>query len=343
MAIGFVRRHPNGSPIWLHATRSVAAAQRVRDARWGDFLNIVAQDGDGWAEVAWGDARYFIREEEIVAERPLELLFVDVGQGDGCIVVPPEMGAHERVLIVDAGQYGHMLGLVKWRFGKLMRDFRFHAAILTHPDQDHYLGFRDIFRHPHAHFDCVYHNGIAERTGPDPLGATDASGRYLTGTVVTSADVDAVYATGGPNQSKTYGRVMRAALDSGRVGSVEMLSTLHGQVEAGRTWLPQFAPSDGRACTIEVLGPVPETGSDGRPLAPVVRHEHRLDREERGHDEERPLDRPATRSRWVTHSPGGAISTSPPRTTCCVTTAALPRPHPCRRPSPGPGAGWAPM
>jgi beta-lactamase superfamily II metal-dependent hydrolase len=265
MAIGFVRRHPNGSPIWLHATRSVAAAQRVRDARWGDFLNIVAQDGDGWAEVAWGDARYFIREEEIVAERPLELLFVDVGQGDGCIVVPPEMGAHERVLIVDAGQYGHMLGLVKWRFGKLMRDFRFHAAILTHPDQDHYLGFRDIFRHPHAHFDCVYHNGIAERTGPDPLGATDASGRYLTGTVVTSADVDAVYATGGPNQSKTYGRVMRAALDSGRVGSVEMLSTLHGQVEAGRTWLPQFAPSDGRACTIEVLGPVPETGSDGRP------------------------------------------------------------------------------
>lgn len=265
MAIGFVRRHPNGTPIWLHATRSLAAAQRVRDARWGDVLNIVAQGADGWTEIAWGDARYFVRDDEIVGERPLELLFVDVGQGDGCIVVPPEMGANERVIIVDAGQYRNMLGLVTWRFGKLMSDFRFHAAVLTHPDQDHYLGFRDIFRHPHAHFERVYHNGIAERAGADALGATDPSGRYLTDTMVTQADVDALYAPGGPNQSKAYGRVMRAALDSGRVGSVQMLSTLHGHTEAGRTWLPQFAPSDGRACTIEVLGPVPEVGTDGRP------------------------------------------------------------------------------
>jgi beta-lactamase superfamily II metal-dependent hydrolase len=265
MPIGFVRRHPNGTPIWLYATRSLAASQRVRDARWGDVLNIVAQDGDGWAEIAWGDARYFIRDDEIVAQRPLELLFVDVGQGDGCIVVPPEMGADERIIIVDAGQYRNMLGLLTWRFGKLMQDLRFHAAVLTHPDQDHYLGFRDIFRHPHVHFDRVYHNGIVERAGPEPLGSTDASGRYLTDTVVSQADMEAVYAAGGPNQSKTYGRVMRAALDGGRVAGVEMLSTLHGHSEDGRTWLPQFAPSDGRACTIEVLGPVPEPGADGRP------------------------------------------------------------------------------
>jgi hypothetical protein len=37
-----------------------------------------------------------------------------------------------------------------------------------------------------------------------------------------------------------------------------MLSTKHGQKHAGRTWVPDFAPNDGRSSTIEVLGPVPE-------------------------------------------------------------------------------------
>lgn len=266
MAIGFVGRRPDGSSIWLHASKSLAANQRVRDVRWGDFLNIVSQTGDGWAEIAWGAARYFIREADIAPVRPLELLFVDVGQGDGCLVVSPDTGPEERVLVVDAGQRDNMLALIKWRFGKLKKRFQFHAAVITHPDQDHYLGFRSIFRHQHAHFDRVYHNGLAERAGSDPLGPSDVAGTHLIGLVPDRATLEAVYAPGSPNLAKTYGKVMRDALDGGRVGDIRMLSTLHGHQDAGRTWMPQFAPSDGRAFTIEVLAPVPGAAADGGPM-----------------------------------------------------------------------------
>ena len=40
-----------------------------------------------------------------------------------------------------------MIGMLKWRFGKLTQRFEFHAAVISHPDQDHYLGFRPIFQH----------------------------------------------------------------------------------------------------------------------------------------------------------------------------------------------------
>src|SRR5690606_33205614 len=128
MPTGFVRRHPQGGIIWLHAAPTATAATRVRDVRWGDFLNIEAQRDDGWMQIRWGTERYFIRGEDVVATRPLEIVFVDVGQGDGCFVVPPEAGPRERVLVIDAGERRNMLGMLRWRFGKLMREFRFHAA-----------------------------------------------------------------------------------------------------------------------------------------------------------------------------------------------------------------------
>ncbi|NNE22844.1 MAG: hypothetical protein HKN11_09560, partial [Rhizobiales bacterium] len=44
-----------------------------------------------------------------------------------------------------------------------------------------------------------------------------------------------------------------------------MLSTGHGKLEAGRSWLPGFAPSERPAYQIEVVGPVLEHDSAGTP------------------------------------------------------------------------------
>ena len=41
--------------------------------------------------------------------------------------------------------------------------FQFHAAVITHPDKDHYRGFEPIFASPQFGFDVVYHSGICER------------------------------------------------------------------------------------------------------------------------------------------------------------------------------------
>ncbi len=44
-----------------------------------------------------------------------------------------------------------------------------------------------------------------------------------------------------------------------------MLSTAHGTLEGGRSWLPGFSPGESPDLTIEVLGPVVEPDGQGRP------------------------------------------------------------------------------
>jgi beta-lactamase superfamily II metal-dependent hydrolase len=250
----FAGRRNDGERIFLFKEDKTS---KVRDVRWGDFLNVESTTPDGWSKIKWGEDHLFIRTEHLVDERPVELIFLDVGQGDGCIYVSAETGAAERIMIIDAGIGDNMLRFLKWRFGKLTSTFAFHAAVVTHSDKDHYNGFQSIFSHPHVTFDRVYHNGIAERTGSDALGPTDATGRFLTGIVVTNTDMQTLYSDPAVRGNKLYPKLMHTAMTSGRVGRIEMLSSFHGTMEDGRTWMPGFAPSDGRSTHIEVLGPVP--------------------------------------------------------------------------------------
>lgn len=255
MPLTFVGRRADGEKIYLFAANKTT---KVRDVRWGDSLKVLAQTTDGWSQVKWGTEILFIRTEHIVAERPVEVIFLDVGQGDGCIFVSAETGDDERIMIIDAGIAENMLGFIKWRFGKLKNEFRFHAAVITHPDQDHYQGFQSILDHEKVRFTRVYHNGICERTGADLLGPTDAAGKFLTSIVATDASIRALYADPAVRGDKRYPKLMQTALTSGRVDAVEMLSTKHGTKHAGKAWVPGFAPNDGRSSTIEVVGPVPE-------------------------------------------------------------------------------------
>jgi beta-lactamase superfamily II metal-dependent hydrolase len=255
MAISFAGRRADGEKIYLFAANRTA---KVRDVRWGDALNILEQTPDGWSKIKWGAEHLFIRTEHVVAKRPVEVVFLDVGQGDGCLYVSAETGAEERIVIVDAGIADNMLGFLRWRFGKLKNEFRFHAAVVTHPDQDHYKGFQPIFDHDKVGFDRVYHNGICERANGDVLGPTDPTGKFLTGIVPTDAALRALYADAAVRGGKRYPKLMHTAFSSGRVDAIEMLSTKHGQEHAGKSWMPGFAPTNGRSSTIEVLGPVPD-------------------------------------------------------------------------------------
>jgi beta-lactamase superfamily II metal-dependent hydrolase len=264
MPTGFVKRRADGEKIWLYSAKEQTSGKRVRDVRWGDFLKIEDQSADGWSTIAWGTKSYFLRSENITDTRPVEVVFLDVGQGDGCIVVSPETGAAERILIVDAGIGDNMLRFLKWRFGKLKETFRFHAAIVTHPDQDHYGGFQAIFEHDKVEFDRVYHNGITERDTGELFGPTDPTGRFLVDIAETHDDLNTLYSDAAVRGSKKYPKLMHKALTSGRVDRIEMLSTRHGTSHDGRSWVPQFAPPDGRVMTLEILGPVPDLAPNGK-------------------------------------------------------------------------------
>ena len=254
-------RYAKGPVVYLYDRANLKTKRK--QLLWGDWLRIGEDIDAKWSEISWGTETFAIRKADYQEERLLELIFLDVGQGDGCILTTPHTGAAEKILIIDAGEGTNMKRFLNYRFRDFKKSFTFHAAVVTHPDSDHYRGFQPIFSHKRISFDHVYHNGIMERTGPDLLGPVQ--GGYLTDLRATQQSVMNLYQNPAVRGGKWYPKLLWTALNSGRVQNVAMLSTEHGKKDGGKTWMPGFAPSDQANFTIEVLGPVVENDQNGEP------------------------------------------------------------------------------
>lgn len=63
---------------------------------WGDWVGVKDQDGvNGWLPVRTRGEDGWLRSADLTPERPLEVNFVDIGQGDGTFIVTPD----DRMLI----------------------------------------------------------------------------------------------------------------------------------------------------------------------------------------------------------------------------------------------------
>jgi beta-lactamase superfamily II metal-dependent hydrolase len=254
------------------------AGKNVREVIWGDYLRVAGPPVNGRLPIDWSPQdpakrKTLYIDEELTAERrPLEIIFVDVGQGDGAVLITPERDQSERIIVIDAGQTADMLNFLERRFKAYRNGFQFAAAVLTHPDKDHYYGFKDLFGSDKIGFDSVYHNGIVEKPvkgqwekiGGAPVKATD-SVSYLRELAVDRAETDSATGESDAAEGFDFPSVMRRALDNPAIKDVRMLSTRHAQDELDHAWMPGFAPSDRRGYTIEVLGPVVEERPDGTP------------------------------------------------------------------------------
>lgn len=253
------------------------ARKKFREVLWGDYLKVAGELPDGWLAIDWAARSptkrrtLYIPKADTVERRPLEIIFVDVGQGDGAVLISPETGGEERIVVIDAGQRGNMRAFLQARF-QTYRGFNFSAAVITHPDADHYLGFRELFGDGRIGFRTVYHNGLVERPvkgswaklGGEPQRDPATGVSYVAGLVTDDAAMRALLG-GQAGGSFDFPAVMRAAIDNTRIKNIRMLSTAHAQHEDGAAWMPDFAPSDRRGYTIRVLGPVVEEGPDGLP------------------------------------------------------------------------------
>lgn len=107
----------------------------------------------------------WIRKDQLQTHRCLEVVFVDIGQGDGCFLVTPE----NKKMVIDAGQFGNMRHFLHWRYGSTpgKKDTDFEAAIISHPDADHYMGFGQLFERDNFFFETVYTNGLMEYLATD--------------------------------------------------------------------------------------------------------------------------------------------------------------------------------
>ena len=263
------------------------AGRKERQVLWGDWLTLdpdMPQAGEWrWVRWAWKDPAkrklLKIRASEVSDRRPLEMIFLDVGIGDGSVLITPERatdpdlppGQQERVIVVDAGKGRAMRDFLDARFGTYRAGMAFHAAVISHADLDHYGGFRNIFSNKDISFEHVYHNGALELpTGTELEGMggitePDASGvRYLKQIVESDAAARATYDPETNPSNRTFARLIATAIAKGNVGSFSMLSTEHGHFAQGARWMPGFAPGDREGYTIEVLGPWAERDAAGK-------------------------------------------------------------------------------
>lgn len=253
-------RYAKGPITYLYDADDLSTKRK--QVLWGDWLRVTDDINDDWSKVLWGGDTLAVRKEDYQDERLLELIFLDVGQGDGCILTSPMVGPKEKIMIVDAGLHDNMYGYLQYRFRDFKKKFKFHAAVVTHPDSDHYRGFQPVFDHPNILFKNVYHNGLMERTGDDPLGAVEDG--FLTDIKASKTAARDLYSDDTVRGAKWYPELIWTALNSDRFENISMLSTHHGDKHNNQTWMPGFSPADNAEFTIEVLGPVVERAPNGK-------------------------------------------------------------------------------
>lgn len=222
---------------------------------WGSFLTLTGQTDGQWLEVALGDDRFWIDKADTQEHGTLELMFVDIGQGDGCLLTTPD----NRKVIIDAGAGDNMVRFLANKFQRSSKPVQFDAFVMSHPDEDHYFGFDPILTSEDYAVTTVYHSGLVERTADattETLGPRETiNGRsYVTNLVASNTDLDQLLTPAAVGK-KQFPRMMRKALDSPRVGEVRMLN-------ATDQFVPGYGPDD--AVTLQVLAPVPEDVGGGR-------------------------------------------------------------------------------
>jgi beta-lactamase superfamily II metal-dependent hydrolase len=256
-------------------TRPDPKSKAVNHLLLGDWLRITgATTSDGWVPVrARGDDGW-LNADEIGTRRPLEVNFVDIGQGDGCHIVMPD----DRVLLIDAGIGDNMIRFLSWRYnlrgrkvkgvaGVAANDpdatdpFLIDTVVMSHPDEDHYGGLTPIFAHPKLRFNRIFHNGIVERpitaadqiagltygSGEDIGGYLTVSGRkYLWELIHSDAEMKALSAQHASTTKKLL-TTFRTAIANSPSVEIRSLSVRDGT-------LPGFTSPE--APTFSLLGPV---------------------------------------------------------------------------------------
>ena len=252
----FIHKDPNGKGV----------SNLVKHLFWGDTIRVKEPATHGWYEASSRDEKGWMRERDLQREALLDIIFLDVGQGDSCFIVTPK---DERI-ILDAGPGDNLARYMRWRYKqfttKAMRtmggDIR--AFILSHPDQDHYGGLHTLFDQQALgtaiRVGTFFHNGIFPRSGKTFDQAFDNKNvgqvNYLTSPIRTSQELKSFLTT---NKSRLNEFSKLIADIQGRPGTIKfrMLHDRSSETEV-------VDNVDG--LSIKILSPVLERDPHGAPL-----------------------------------------------------------------------------
>lgn len=235
---------------------------------WGDWARVLNVSGK-WIEVSCRKKSGWVHSDDLQQNRILEVNFVDVGQGDGAHIQTP----NDSAIVVDAGIEDNLFRFLRWRFGKFKKKFKFESAIITHPDKDHYYGFKYLFEHPKVEFGAVYHNGIIEQvtSGKNSLGKIEkprgAKKKCITGLALTRNDLKKVTDSPAKRGKRLYPNMLHSADKSGRVGN--FIGLMASTDLDNPIYLTGYAPSDQNGMTVKILGPLPTNLPNGKQGLPT--------------------------------------------------------------------------
>jgi beta-lactamase superfamily II metal-dependent hydrolase len=234
--------------------------KNIHELLWGDWVKVTGAKSGGWYPVRVRGVSGWMKAGDLGKERLLEIVFVDVGQGDGSLIVTPK----DKHMVVDAGISDNMYRFLRWRYGGFKNKWTFESAVITHPDQDHYAGFDKLLDESNVVFENIFHNGIIEAKGKDKasLGkTTDIDGiRYITEVMDDKTALRKFLSNKARWSRKKYPTLLNNALTNNRVDNIEMLSTSHGD---NGYMLGYTVDKD---LSIQVIGPVAETDDGNRTL-----------------------------------------------------------------------------
>lgn len=245
-----------GYPAAVVYDKAAKSGRAVKQLLWGDWMRVTGAPVDGFLPIRARGHDGFIEEARVTATRLLEVIFVDIGQGDGCLVVTPD----DRHILVDAGEGDNMARFLRWRYNRFVEDFFFEAAVMSHSDLDHYGGFAKLFTEPKLKFRCVYTNGLMERPASkdsEILGKPrDRNGtKYIVDLVTDLPGLKTFFDNTPDIQKKKFPSMLKKAFLEGKFTDFRMLSV-------DDKHLPGFGP--GQDVVIETLGPIVDK-VDGKP------------------------------------------------------------------------------
>ncbi len=168
---------------------------------FGDYIKIINTNVvNNRIYVKSRNTMGWVKTNQIMKNRVMEVNFVDIGQGDGCHIVTPD----DRHIIIDAGKTDNMNRYLTWRFNLYNKrnplSFPF-TLLISHSDSDHYQGFSYVFDNDKIKVDRIYHNGLVERPGSNPLGKVEDG--HITGLVNTTEQMKEIIHN--PNNRKGSG------------------------------------------------------------------------------------------------------------------------------------------